>query len=449
VSDHPSREELMALTRGRLPASRAKVVLRHLVVENCAGCRGAAPSLLAVLLGMKSARAAPEPAEEAGYEEALSRAFRVALRHGHHLASQRARADQALSALETGGLADIERVARKFRGLGFYEALLTRSWALRHEDPGAMVHLAWLATRAAARLSIRRYGKARVADFQCRAWAELGNAHRTADQLDRAEEAFARAVELYASGTNDASLGVRLLELQAALAADRRRFALASRALATVHDFHRRLGDLHLAGRALISRGLYEGYAGQLEEAVRLLGQGLSLIDQAQDPMLAVAAVHNQVLFLVDAGNFREARIRLFQNRKYLPSNGGRLNELKMQWLEGRIAAGLHQPKLAEQRFRRVKQDLSAAGLGYQAALASLDLAAVLLSQGQAAEAQDLVMKAAGVFAALKIEREAMGAVLLLRQSFEVRATSAGFVQEVAAFLRRIENDPTARFDPQ
>src|SRR5215208_3616589 len=53
VSDHPSREELMALTRGRLPASRAKEVLRHLMLESCASCQAAAPSLLAVLLGMK------------------------------------------------------------------------------------------------------------------------------------------------------------------------------------------------------------------------------------------------------------------------------------------------------------------------------------------------------------------------------------------------------------
>ena len=119
-----------------------------------------------------------------------------------------------------------------------------------------------------------------------------------------------------------------------------------------------------------------------------------------------------------------------------------------MQWLEGRIEAGLGNRARAEKLLGRVRLGLEKEGLGYQAALAALDLTAILLSQGRPHEARELVIRAAKVFAALGIEREAMGAVLMLRQAFELEAATAAFVEEVAAFLRKIENDPSARFDP-
>lgn len=448
MSDHPSQDELTALERGDLPAARASLVLRHLV-EGCDLCLSLAPPQLARFLGREPLEIRPDPADEAARAAAIRRAFDRARKHARHLDRERDQASRAVAALAAGER--MEDVARRTRGLALYEALLARSWELRHEDPATMIRYAWLATRIAATLSIRRYGQERIADLQCRAWAELANAQRAADKLDLAEESLAQAVELYSRGTSDQFLGVRLLELQAALAADRRRFGLASKALSLVYRFYRRHSHARLTGRTLVSWGLYMGYAGETEEAVRLLRKSLSFIDESVDPSLAFAAVHNQILFLVDAGNFREARKVLFQNRRYLQdaNAGGKLNHLKQAWLEGRIDAGLGRHTRAEQIFDRVRNELQAAGLPFQAAIASLDLAAVLLILERAAEAQDVVVEAARVFSALRIEREALGAMLMLRQSFEVRAATVSFVEEVAAFLRRVEQDPTARFDPR
>lgn len=445
--DHPSGTELEALSRGKLSPARARAVWRHLLA-GCDSCLAAVPPPLSVVLGTGQP-AASTPEIDAAYDTAFTRAFAVARRHGRHLLQQRAKARKALAALEEGGLEAVEEVARKTRGLALYEALLARSWALRHEEPAAMIQYARLATTVADSLSVRRYGRRRVADFQSRAWAELGNALRVADKLDQAESAFTRAVELFHLGTNDGFLGTRLLELQASLAADCRRFPLACRALTLVYRFYRRQGDSHLAGRALISKGLYTGYAGDQEEAMRLLRQGFALIDPERDPVLSFAALHNQIWFLVDGGQIREARKLLFLNRRYCEAAGGRINQMKQLWLQGRIEAGQGELGRAEMTLREVTRGFVDVGRFYHAAISSLDLAAVLLSQRRAAEAQDLVVEAAGVFAALKIDREAMGAVLLLRQSIEMRAASAGFVQEVSAFLRRAENDPNARFDPQ
>ena len=447
TDEHPSHSEYAALATSGLPPGRGAAVLRHLFT-GCQSCRAAVPTPLAVILGIESARAQPSPTEDAAYDAVIDRTFRVARRHAQHLAQQKAQAGTAVTALESGGLEAAEKVARSFKGLAFFEALLARSWELRHQDPGQMIQYAWLATLAVEGLTARRYGQERIFDFRSRAWAELANAHRVADKLELAEQAFAKAFALYSQGTGDRFIGMRLLELYASLAADQRRFGLARKSLSLVYKFYRRHADPHLAGRVLISQGLYTGYAGEVDEAINLLQQGISLINEDREPSLASAAAHNQLLFLFESGRFREARRFRFLNRNRLERNSGLLNRLRLDWLDARVNASLGEHRRAEEVLRKVKRGFEEWGRSYDAALASLDLGAVLLSMGQAAEPQTLIVEAVRVFAALGIDREAMGAVLLLRQAFEVRTANVVLVEEVATFLRRIENDPSARFDP-
>ncbi|HEX2223968.1 MAG TPA: hypothetical protein VHN15_07165, partial [Thermoanaerobaculia bacterium] len=247
-------------------------------------------------------------------------------------------------------------------------------------------------------------------------------------------------------GSGDKLLGIHLVDLQASLAADRRQFRRACQALTRVHEFHHGHGDSHLAGRALISKGLYAGYAGEPEDAIRLLQEGLGLLEEGREPGLEFAAVHNQLLFLADCSRFAEARKLLSRQRRRLREAGGRLNRLKVTWLEGRIAAGLGEMARAAGVFRRVRRGLEEAGLGYQGALAALDLATVLLHQGEAGEAEELVDAAAATFLSLGIEREAVGAILMLIKAFEMRRATVTLVEGVTSFLRRAEHDPSARF---
>lgn len=358
-------------------------------------------------------------------------------------------AKKILALLASGGLEALEDLPPRSFGPGLLEALLRRSWALRYEDPGLMIQLCLLATQVAKRLNVRYYGSERVADFQCCSWSELGNAYRVADQLSLAEAALSYADELSLQGTGDKLLGIRLLNFQASLAGDRLKFGLACTALSLLHDFYSSQGDSHRAGRALIGKGLYTGYAGRPAEAIQLLSEGFALIDKNREPSLTYAAVHNQVTFLIDCRRADEANRFLFLNRKYTQGDIGRINLLRMTWEEGRIDAGLGKLEPAQRAFKDVRQRSQEVGRPYDTALVSLDLAAVLMKQNRVGEAHDLVMEAAKVFAALRIEREALGAVLLLKKSFEARHASPELVEEVAAFVRRAQNDPDAKFDPK
>lgn len=422
-------------------------MILHLL-QPCESCLARAPRPLRAVLGAETARFLPG-AQERACEAAIHRAIRRALREERQVRQQREQADRAAPVLASGGLEAMQKLPRRMGTLAKMEALLARSWALRHESPALMVQFATAAVWCARRLSARRYSAERVSDFRCRAHAELGNAWRVCDQLSTAAAELARARSLFELGTGDRFLEIRLLELEASLAADWRQFSLASNNLLKVYEFYQTQGDDHMAGRALVLQGLYAGYAGDPEAGFRLLAKGLALADETRDPSLVHAGVHNQFLFLIDSGRFLEAKRFRMRHARQLSDHGGRINELLFRWQEARVDAGLGKVARAELFFREAKQGFEDVGRAYDAALLSLDLAAVLLAQGKAVEAEQVVQAAAKVFTALQIEREALVAVIMLRNAFELRKATVDLVERVAAFVRRAEKDPNARFDPE
>jgi len=275
----------------------------------------------------------------------------------------------------------------------------------------------------------------------------LGNAYRVAQNLDSAEATLVRARELFDLGTRDLSVEARLLDAEASLDAARRRFKMATARLRKLYRCHRLLGDKHLAGRTLVKLGAYTTYAGHPEKALAILRRSLELIDTARDPTLAFTVWHNQVSILCDCGRFREAEVRLFRLRPVQPHHGGRINRLKLRWLEGRIDAGLERLERAETTLTEVRDGMTAVSRAYDAALASLDLAAVLMGRRKTREARDVVLAAYEVFVGLRIDREAFASLLMLKQAFELHLATRTMVEEVAAFLRKLETDPALRFE--
>jgi tetratricopeptide (TPR) repeat protein len=329
-----------------------------------------------------------------------------------------------------------------------FEGLLAKSWSLRYENPGLMVQYATFAVHLSKGFEARRYGRYKVFDLQGRAFGELGNAYRVLDQHNLAADALTQARYLLEElGSGDESLLIRLCELEAALAADRRWFSYAAALLLKVAAFHQRTGDPHLAGRALIQRALYVGYAGNPEEALRLIPEALVLVDKKREPSLVYAAAHNQLLFLIDCGRFREAQIFRLRYSPILARKEGRMNWARLLGLYGRIEAGLGRPDRAEAMFREVKQEFEELNRPYVASIAALDLAAALLTQQRLQEAHEVVIRASQVFSALRIEREALAAVIVLRTTLEMGKATATLAGDVAAFVRRVVHDPTAKFD--
>lgn len=379
------------------------------------------------------------PELSAAYDAALDRAEEFARRAASLPVGEIERFRQALAFLQSGrgvmalakdGDMDIE-------GLGVYEALLARSWAVRYEDPREMCHLAKAAADVAERLNPDVCGgKEAVVDLRARAWGELANAYRVFNRYYEAEQAFGTAFGLFRQGTGDPRLLTRLLGLEASLLANLREYELALPRLTALSELHHDAGDPHQAGRALITKALYTFYNGNVLEALRLSSEALRLIDEARDPSLAAIAIKNQLLFLVECGRCKEARKILFKNRSRF-TELGRVIQLRVRWIEGRIDYGLRQLDAAETAFREIKAGFEEAELSFDCALASFELAMTLMRQNREEEATAEALQAAAMFEALSIHRELLGIVIFLEEQFRARKGTLCLLENTVRFLRR------------
>jgi tetratricopeptide (TPR) repeat protein len=438
---HPTHETLESFSNGSLPSHAARAVVAHLV-GGCSQCRES----LALMAGPLFTPI-PEEVEisaemDAAYDLAISSAFAAAL-------AKVGGPDRKEPALAVRGAEGLPLPGEPgFATPDVCEALMDRSFALRFSDQGTMLRLAELASQSAEQLDTEVYGAESVADFQARAWSEMANAYRVIGDLPKADLMMARAVDCRSRGTGDARLLARLSDLAAALACAQRRFDQAFRLHDISYSIYTKLGDQHSAGRVLIARGLYAGYTGEPLEGIRYLVHGLSIIDRVREPKLAFQALNNILLLRVELGEYEEARRSLRQMRPLYARHSDEQMDIKLRWIEGKIAAGLGELEEAEEAFIEARDAFDRIGLGYRAALVSLDLVSVWLQQGRTAEIQQLVSELLVTFRAVGVEREALAGVLLLRDAMECEQATVELLHLIAHSLGKLDGRSAPQLDP-
>ena len=448
MSKHPTPTELEAFTNRSLPPDPFRQMARHLL-GGCASCNALLRPHHRHLLSALSAESAAEGGTVS--DERLDRLAFAFRSYRSYLRREETRQRKVAVLLARGGdrKALVDRPeAPPLRELGTLRALLDRSWAVRHENPGEMKSLAHLAVQVAGRLHPHWHDEWDAADWQARAWSELGNALRASDDLDEAERAFRVAFGFFHRGNQEARLRARLHDLYASYLGTRRRFDLAFAALDVVHSTYLELGDPHLAGKALATKAMYLHYSGQPEEAVAVNQQAMSLIDRARDAELLFFSFHNQVRFLVACGQLDEARRELSRHLGDLQRLKGRIYQIRLSWIQAQVSAGLREWQRAEEGLRAVRKEFEQEGMGFHAALASLELALVWMRQGRYGETERMVLEVCGVFFALRIQREAFGAVMVLKEAFENRMATLGLLEEVIGLLGRWQTRSDERSMP-
>ncbi|HWN45524.1 MAG TPA: hypothetical protein VNW71_25090 [Thermoanaerobaculia bacterium] len=438
---HPTHETLEGFSNGSLSSHAARAVVAHLV-GGCSECRESLALMTGPLFTLIPEEVEISAELDAAYDSAISAAYSAAL-------------------AKTGGVERREPApVRGAEGLplpgepGFAtphicEALLDRSFAQRFSDPGAMLRLAELAAQSAEELDTEVYGAKSAADLQARAWAEVANAHRVIGDLPQADRMMTRAVDCRSRGTGDARLLARLSDLAASLACAQRRFDQAFRLLDIAYSIYIKLNDRHAAGRVLIARGLYAGYTGDPLEGIRFLVHGLNTIDRIREPKLAFQALHNIILLRVELGEYEEARRSLGQMRPLYARYSDELMDIKLRWIEGRIAAGLGELEAAERAFNESRDSFDQIGLGYRAALVSLDLVSVWLQQGRTGEIRQIVAELLVTFRAVGVEREALAGILLLRDAVECEQATVELLHLIAHSLGKLDGRSAPPLDPE
>jgi tetratricopeptide (TPR) repeat protein len=420
MEHHLTSQDLTAFAKGELPREAARAVVSHLL-RGCSACRSESASRWH--LG-RSQEPLPEDAYDAGFERVLA-------------VVQRQRGNSAGHA--AAWLRERAGVTEEVQGPALVTALLNRAWELRHDSPDETRRIARLAVLAADALDVEALGAPQVADLRGRAWAGYGNAARIAGDLDEARQALDRAAEILAQGTGDLCDRARLYEFQASLEAARGSYDAAMVALDAAFVLHQQRGDAHLAGRDLITKGLYLGHTGRSREAFRLTQRGLGMVDEEREPGLVLAAIHNQIWFLVESSRLREARTLLGAHRDRLAT--GEAQRLDLLWLEGRIRAGLRREEAGLRDLEAAEQGFAAAGRRFQAANVKLDQAAIHLRRGDSARALALVRAAEEAFLQLETPQSTRMALAFLRRTLAERTISAPFVLRLADMVRRGQHE--------
>ena len=375
-AQHPDRNALERFSRGETAAIEERWIENHLR-SGCARCQREVDALLPSLFQTVPALVGPAPAHvparpldpldpPANPEDAAWDRLFSALEQ--RLVQATAEQDEAPALL--AGLLDrpagersvLLRLDRRLQTLAVCEQLIERSFEEGFRDAGGATELAQLGLQLAGLLDGERYGRSVVQDLQARAWAYLGNARRIAFDLTGAEEALARAERLAEGGSADPLEEARILDLRASLLSDQGRFEQAAELLDVVIDIYDDLRELHRKGRAMISKGVFLGYSGWPEEAIRQIRKGLGLVDWERERRLVLIARHNLAWFLNDCGRTEDALRQLERFRHSYREFSDSWTGLRLAWLDGRIAGRLGRPAEAETTLREVRRQLPRRG---------------------------------------------------------------------------------------
>lgn len=324
----------------------------------------------------------------------------------------------------------------RFHTWAVTDHLVETARELAFESARRALGVAELARDLAARLDEADYGTAALRDLQARAWMTTANIHRILGRPDAAAADFARAEELLEAGSLDPRLRADLFRLQASLARARRRFDAAAVLVDRAAAIYRWLQDSHEEGRLLLSRALIHEQTGEPEEAIPLVRRSLELLDLEREPRLEYVAVQNLALCLQRCGRADAAAELLPAVRRLDRLHGGRIDHLRLLWLDGAVALA-RGDAAGEALLERSREGFAHEGMAVEAALVALELAAHLLEQGRTGETRRLADELVGLFRARRVHREAMAALMIFQQAAQVETATASLTRDVAAALER------------
>lgn len=392
------------LYRTETPEERR--VLYHLLTQ-CAGCREGSQPLLEL--------------RRSGVIHDSTSPLEIELAVSEH------RAPDLWRELEEGPLSGADDLDEKVRRLrddprwptwGLVAWLARRSLETARVDAAEAIDWGDLAAAAAARLPDDDPAPAEwSSELRAFALAALGNALRVAGDREDAEEAFdsARdALDAHEEPADFLPFRAQVLTLEAALRRDQRRFPDALELLDRAWDAW---DTVVLAPPELRARVPWEGgriceTLGDLEGASASYYRTLELLESGADPAFRLAVERRYLEVLVRLGRMEDAADRVPAVHDLLEAVGTPVDRLWVTWVEAAIHEILEEdPDLAETLLREVMDGFCERKMPYEGALAALDLARLLLTQGCPGEVRELTLRVKPIFEALEPSSEVHEAI--------------------------------------
>jgi len=373
------------------------------------------------------------------YAGALDAAFSKVSEEGQALNRQRLLAPTLLADLE--GLSPTQqnlliRNSERYQSWAIAEELLSLCRSTWTENPRKAEHYAMVATEISDSLEASGYRGRILSDLKAEAWSYVANCRRIQTDFSGAGKAFDRAFSYLVEGTGDPLERAQFDDLRASLLREERRFSEAARLLHAAVSVYREAGSERLEARSLLTLAKVLGDSGQTEAGLRTVRRSIELLEHQDEPWLSLTAHMQLAGFLDDSGRAEEAHAVVPELRRLVHRAGNRLDRLRVLWLEGQIQRSLGHFELAEEALKQVRSGFVEAEIGYEVALASLDLAALYLETGRTAEVKELAAEMLPQFAARQIHREALAAIALFEQAARKERATLALVQEISSKVK-------------
>lgn len=451
---HPDPRRLEQFMTGRLPGESSKDIVLHLL-SGCEKCRRIArESFPCEDRGRQSAIPMPEKWQSTAagqYAQVFDRVLPEIWESEEALECDRILAPQLFEELQRHPQERrllLVRNSRRFCSWALCELIIEQAFKTGFDDLAAAADLGHLSIAMIDLLDAEPSRVELHQDLKCRAHSTLGNVLRISGSLAEANEQFAVAEECLTKGTGDQLERARYLELKSYLASENRKFSLAFDLLDETIRIYRAQDDHHRLGRALIIKGHHLGEKGDVAGAVATLRQGIRYIDVSREPRLELVAKHNLVKHLYQVGRYHQAQALLPETRELHRALGSEIDGVRFRWLEGTILRDSGDLEGAEAVLEEVKQYFVDREIAHDSALVSLDIGAIYFRQRRTAELKQLAGQMLTIFHSLRINREAIAALVLFQKAVEVERVSLGLMRDLAAYLKSSRCDPRLPFRP-
>jgi hypothetical protein len=274
-------------------------------------------------------------------------------------------------------------------------------------------------------------------EIRGRARAYLANAHRCAGDIRAARLEMASAkLELDRAGQQADPTRALAEELSIWIHEGAEDWTAALTAARSAMRRREQLCDTAGQGKVALSTGIVLRYAGEPAGALPFLRFALNRVD---GPVLVLAALHATVSALSDTGDSRRAVeiLAALSAREDLIESGGPRAAIQLDWLRGRVLAGLEAYSAARAHMEQAREGLSVIGDFKNAALASLDLAAIETLAGRPIVARRVTIEAQTLLVNSGVCRTGL-ALAILRAASERADKGTGLLAALAVEARRL-----------
>ena len=325
------------------------------------------------------------------------------------------------------------------------ELLAARSIEAAPASPAQALELAELALRAAELCRGEDWLRLRTRGY---AGFHVANARRAANDLPGSDTALTAAKKLWEAGAaGDPGLfdEAIVLALEANIRKSQCRFPEALQQIEEALAADR--GELR--GKLLLTKAQILRFLGDIETSTEVLREAIPEIDETQEPRTALGVRCQFLGNLCLLDRAVEAAPHLGEVLVLADQLGQEVDQVRVVFLRGAIAAGTGRAEEAEEAFEQARHRFASfkPPLVFDYALVSLDLGLLLLEQNRTSEVQTLAEEMETIFTAQGVHREALAALMIFCEAAKREAATVELARRVIRFLHRSQHDPELKFD--